>query len=332
MLKKNPKNIYTDLALEVAETLQQAQQAAEIDGVRMTVTTAREGAITTTWVEIESETGVRQMERPVGNYVTIESHLMKENDLDAQEETVGLLADCLVRLAKPKHNDSVLVVGLGNRHVTPDALGPGVVEKTLVTRHILESLPKQLQGKIRPVAAVAPGVMGTTGIETLEIIRGLANHMKPDFVIAIDALAARHTRRINAAIQLADTGISPGAGMGNCRAMLSAETLGVPVIGIGVPTVVDAATLVNDTMDMMLQEMIEASAGDAAFYAMLQNLENEEKYACIQHALEPYAGNMFVTPKDVDAVVERLAGVIANAINIALQPGIHKDDFNRFMA
>ena len=166
-----------------------------------------------------------------------------------------MLSKELQHLAKPKKRGTVLVVGLGNWNITPDALGPKVVSRVLVTRHLRDTLPEDIAQTVRPVAAVSPGVMGITGIETGEIVKGIVEKMHPDLVIAIDALAARKTSRINAAIQLSDTGLAPGAGVGNKRKMLSEETLGVPVIAIGVPTVVDAATLVNDTMDRMLTGM-----------------------------------------------------------------------------
>ena len=172
--------------------------------------------------------------------------------------------------------------------------------------------------------------MGITGIETGEIIKGLVEKLKPSLVIAIDALAARRSSRINATIQMSDTGVAPGAGVGNPRMILNKETLGVPVIAIGVPTVVDAATLVSDTMDRILSGMIAQAEENSPFYEMLQNLEQEEKYTMIAELLDPYTENMFVTPKEVDAVIERLANIIANSINIALHPGITLKDIGRY--
>jgi spore protease len=226
-----------------------------------------------------------------------------------------------------------MVVGLGNRSVTPDALGPKVISRILVTRHIKQELPEALgsEGEVRSVCAITPGVMGITGIETAEIIKGVADKVKPDIIIAIDALAARRTSRINAAIQVSDTGINPGSGMGNKRAALNEQTLGCPVIAIGVPTVIDAATLVNDAMDRILDTMIAAAPEGGSFYETLKSLEREEKYYVIAEALNPYAGNMFVTPKEVDSVIDRLANIISNAINIALHPGIGQEDINKYI-
>jgi spore protease len=154
--------------------------------------------------------------------------------------------------------------------------------------------------------------------------------VNPDLLIAIDALAARRSSRINAAIQLSNTGIAPGAGVGNKRMMLDQDSLGIPVIAIGVPTVVDAATLVNDTMDCILNEMMTQTENGSDFYKTLQSLEQEEKYQMITNILGPYTGNMFVTPKEVDAVIDRLANIIANSINIALHPGVTMEDINKY--
>jgi spore protease len=188
-------------------------------------------------------------------------------------------------------------------------------------------VPAELQGKLRAVSALSPGVMGITGIETAEIIKGVAEKISPDLIIAIDALAARKTSRINATIQMSDAGVNPGAGLGNHRTPINRESMGVPVIALGVPTVVDAATLVNDTMEKMLSEMKEAA--EKNFCEMLNSLHEEERYKLITEIL--CNENMFVTPKDVDAVIQRLANILANTLNIALHPGISTDDVNRYV-
>ena len=228
------KNFYTDLALEMAEQLFDDG----LEGVDMQI--EQQDSIKTTTITISTEDGARNMGKPIGTYVTIESPDIKESDVDAHEEimkiVVDKLADMRDALGIPSEG-SVLVIGLGNRDVTPDALGPQVVSKILVTRHIMETLPKSLLGGLRSLSALAPGVMGATGIETAEVVKGLVDNTKPALVIAIDALAARNISRINQTIQLADTGISPGAGVGNRRMSLNQATLGVPVIAIGVPTV-----------------------------------------------------------------------------------------------
>ena len=323
-------SVRTDLAIEAREMAAESQpkQGNELDGVD--VETREEEDYSLTHVRILSEAGSQLMGKPIGNYITIESEKLKENDIECHEEMIRILAENIRALAKLEEGDSVLVAGLGNWNITPDALGPKVVSRILVTRHLQGTLPEEIEETVRPVAAISPGVMGITGIETGEIIRGIVDKLHPSLLIAIDALAARRSNRINAAIQMSDTGVAPGAGVGNCRMMLDEENLGIPVIVIGVPTVVDAATLVNDTMDRILGEMIEQTQEGSEFYRMLHSLEQEEKYQMIADILGPYTGNMFVTPKEVDAVVDRLANIIANSINIALHPGITMEDMNRY--
>lgn len=329
--QQNLFSVRTDLAIEAQELAQQTTtKHHDLDGV--SVYTKETSDYTITTVHILNETGSEVMGKPKGTYITIESEGLKENDTLCHEAITKVMAKALSELAKPKENAVVLVVGLGNWNITPDALGPKVVSKVLVTRHLRDTLPQQIIEKMRPVAAVSPGVMGITGIETGEIVKGITEKLKPDLVIAIDALAARKTSRINAAIQLSDTGIAPGAGIGNKRKLLNEETLGVPVIAVGVPTVVDAATLVNDTMDKMLSAMREQTEETNPFYQMLTDMETEEKYTLITELLNPYAENMFVTPKEVDAVIERLSRIIANAINVCLQPQITLEDMNRYTA
>jgi len=323
------RNIRTDLALENKEHLSESGQ--ELSGVDVTTEEDEELGITVTWVKITDETGAKSMGKPIGNYITIESAAMKENDTQAHEEIVKIMARKLGKLHNLNPDAVILIVGLGNWQVTPDALGPKVCDKILVTRHLSGDMPIDLEGRVRAVSALAPGVMGLTGIETAEIVKGVTEKIQPDMIIAIDALAARRTSRINATIQISDAGINPGSGLGNKRASISKASMGVPVIAVGVPTVVDAATLVNDTMERMLDEMAEAAPDEQTFYEMLRGLGDAERYGLIREVLDPYDGNMFVTPKDVDAVIGRLAGIIANAFNIALHPGITQEDVNRYL-
>jgi spore protease len=226
-------NIRTDLALENHEMLD-----SETPGVEMLTEEDEEFGIMVNWVKITNEQGAKTMGKPIGSYITLESAAMKENDVETHEEIIKILARKLGQLHPLDKDAQILIVGLGNWNVTPDALGPKVCAKLLVTRHIEDAAPLGLEGRIRSCAALTPGVMGLTGIESGEIIRGVTEKIKPDVVIAIDALAARRTSRINATIQLTDTGINPGAGLGNRRMPLNRETVGVPVIAIGVPTVI----------------------------------------------------------------------------------------------
>ena len=322
-------SVRTDLAIEARELAQQnAQEADRLDGVD--VSTKKDPDYFLTHVRIHSEEGSRLMGKPKGDYITLESEKLKENDAECHEKIIKILAENIRSLVKFGEDDCILVAGLGNWNITPDALGPKVVSKILVTRHLQGTLPEEIEETVRPVAAVSPGVMGITGIETGEILKGIVDKLHPSLLIAIDALAARRSNRINAAIQMSDTGVAPGAGVGNQRMMLDKESLGIPVIAIGVPTVVDAATLVNDTMDRILEEMMQQTEKGSEFYKTLQSLEQEEKYQMIADILGPYTGNMFVTPKEVDAVVDRLANIIANAVNIAIHPGVTMEDINKY--
>ena len=327
---KSHKNFRTDLAIETHEGLT-GESGGDIPGVEMTVEEDEALGITVTWVEIVNDTGSATMGRPVGNYITLECGAMKENDPCTHEEIAKIMARKLGLLHQLPKDAVILVIGLGNRQVTPDALGPKVCEKILVTRNMSEVMPSDIQGKLRAVCAIAPGVMGITGMETAEIVKGITDMVKPDLIIAIDALAARHTGRINSTIQISDVGINPGGGMGNKRAGINKDSMGVPVIAVGVPTVVDAATLVNDTMDKMLGEMAEATPEGEPFFAMLENMQTTDRYGLITEILAPYSGNMFVTPKEVDAVIGRLSKIIADMLNIALHPGITTDDVNRYI-
>lgn len=329
------KNIRTDLALEAHELLKENELNQGVNERRdppgVDVENAGTDDIKITRVKVTSPTGEASIGKPMGNYVTLEVPRLKENDQVLYEDTCKALAKELTAILKLNEKSTILVVGLGNWNVTPDALGPKAVSGLMVTRHLLEYVPEQVDNGVRPVCAVAPGVLGITGIETGEIVRGIVDRVKPDVVIAIDALASRKMERVNTTIQISDTGIAPGSGVGNKRMELSKETLGVPVIAIGVPTVVDAATMANDTIDLVIDSLIKEAKEDAHFYNMLKNIDRNEKYQLIQQVLQPYVGNLVVTPKDIDDVVDRIAKVIANGLNIALHQGITLNDVNRYI-
>ncbi|AEV69105.1 GPR endopeptidase [Acetivibrio clariflavus] len=329
------RSIRTDLALEATEFVREQEQTKRdtapqnLPGVD--IENAGTQDIKITRVRVTSPTGEAAIGKPMGNYITLEVPRLKENDQVLYEETCKALAQELVKILKLKENSTILVVGLGNWNVTPDSLGPKVTDHLMVTRHLLEYVPEQVDKGVRPVCAVAPGVLGITGIETGEIVKGIVDRIKPDVVIAIDALASRKMERVNTTIQIADTGISPGSGVGNKRMEISVNTLGVPVIAIGVPTVVDAATMANDTIDLVIDSLLNEAKEDKQFYDMLKNIDRNEKYQLIQEVLEPYVGNLIVTPKEIDDVVDRIAKVIANGLNIALHQGITLNDVNRYI-
>lgn len=292
-------NVRTDLALEQRERFVSDQ--IEIPGVAVEETYDDMCEVRVTTVRIETENGAAVMGKPVGNYITLEAPKMAEADESYHREISGKLMEVLEGcLPEKEDGQSILIIGLGNRNVTPDALGPLVVEHLDITRHLVKEYGKYaLDGEAdRLVSAVVPGVMGQTGMETVEIVRGIVEETEPDFVIAIDALAARSVRRLNRTIQIADTGIAPGSGVGNHRNAITEETVGVPVIAIGVPTVVDAATIVGDS--------IEEYVAKCRDEGMRENKE---------HLILPYLYGMFVTPKDIDETMERTSYTISEALN-----------------
>lgn len=320
-------SVRTDLAIEIREM----HNTSEIDGVKIVTQDFKN--IRVTCVKIENAQGQKNLGKPIGNYITIESPTLHKNNVEYRRQIINILADNIKKLLAHKKFDSVLIIGLGNWNITPDSLGPKVISKVLVTRHIKNFIPDELKNSVCCVSAISPGVLGITGIETFEIVKGICERVKPDLVFVIDSLAARNASRINSTIQLSDTGITPGAGMGNKRVSLDKESLGCEVISIGVPTVIDAATLVNDTMDKILDAMSDACKKnfEHEFFVTLSNLNSDEKYDLITQILNPYEENMFVTPKEVDEVIERLSNIIANAINISLHNKIKTSDIDKFI-
>jgi spore protease len=319
----------TDLAIEIGAQLQNERTDTSLEGIKIITKEHETYPITTTHVKILDEKGAQLMGKPIGNYFTTECVMMQENAPEAHQAIIGILAEQLQLLLRQFRAEKVLVVGLGNRFATPDRLGPDVSGKVLVTRHLHAQAPEALKGELHELSSLTPGVMGLTGIETSEIIKGVVQHVKPDCIIAIDALGARHIERVNTTIQMSDTGISPGAGVGNKRKQITKEHIGVPVIAIGVPTVVDAVTLVNDTLDELLKNMLEHTESKP-FYKMLETLSEAEKRTMIEEVLLPNMGNMFVTPKDIDETMGYLSEIITNAINIAVHPGIELSDINKY--
>lgn len=294
------RRIRTDLALETTERF--AEENAEIRGVEVHEEYDEEKDVRTTVVKIVTENGAKSMGRPQGTYITIEAPELSTPDEDYHREISEEISTHLRKLIDLKKEKSVLVVGLGNAAITADALGPQVVDNLLMTRHIIKEYG--LRGikheKMHRISGIAPGVMAQTGMETAEIVQGIVSETKPDIVVAIDALAARSVRRLSRTIQITDTGIHPGSGVGNHRNGLTEENLQVKVIGIGVPTVVDAATIVHDSMAHLL---------DA--------LEETEQKEFLDEMIAPNLYSMFVTPKDVDETIKYLSFMISEGLNIA---------------
>lgn len=314
-------NIRTDLALEQKERFE--SDNVEVQGVVLEEDYDEEREIRITTVKIETENGAKTMGKPVGTYITMEAPNMVVPDEDYHKEISEELLKHLGQfITLEKEDYSVLIVGLGNRKVTPDALGPYVVDNLNITRHIVKEYGKYAMGEDRAhlISAIVPGVMGQTGMETVEIIRGVAKETKPDIIIAIDALAARSSRRLNSTIQIADTGINPGSGVGNHRNAITKETVGAPVIAIGVPTVVDAATIVNDTMENLIQAL-ETSETLRGVGVVMQGYNAAEKYELIKELISPHLNGLFVTPKDIDETVKRISFTISEALNMLFSGG-----------
>ncbi len=309
-------HIRTDLALEAKESF--AEDDVKIRGVRIDTREDEETEVKTTTVVIETENGAKTMGKPVGTYITMEAPNMSLPDEDYHREISEELSAHLQKLMG-KREKSVLVVGLGNRDVTPDALGPRVVENIQITRHMIREYGQMALegGRTNEVSSLVPGVMAQTGMETLEIIKGVAEETKPEVILVIDALAARSTRRLSRTIQITDTGINPGSGVGNHRNGINRQTLGIPVIAIGVPTVVDAATIVNDTMESLVESM-DASGRMKSLGGALGTLNRAEKHQMIRELISPHLNTMFVTPKDIDETVKRISYTISEGINLAL--------------
>lgn len=308
-------NFRTDLADERRDIYKKANNLEdEIPGVETEST--EEENVKTTRVKITDENGAQAIGKPIGSYITIDIKNLKI----AQDEEIDKAANRLSEELKALYEkyiqpeDDILVVGLGNMHVTPDALGPRVINDIDITRHLLKYAPEYLEPNARPVSAISPGVLGTTGIETQEILKGVVDNIKPKLIIVIDSLASKSIQRISSTIQVADTGIVPGAGVGNKRKELSMDTLGVPVIAIGVPTVVEAATLAADSLNILIEKLqSEAKSND-----YLNQLKDEDKYTMLRDALLPNDYNLIVTPKEIDDLIENMASVVARGINFSL--------------
>ncbi len=297
--KMGENMIRTDLALEARESF--PEDDVEIKGVILKE--EEKNGIKITTLEIKDERAAKAMNKPVGMYITIEVNEL-EQDMPQLEAVVSHYIEELAGGVKNKH---IMVAGLGNREVTPDALGPKVVDSLIATRHLIREFGKDFkdQYKMETLSAIAPGVMAQTGMESSEILQGISKETKPDCLIVIDALAARSTKRLNRTIQITNTGISPGAGVGNNRKALNKDSLGIKVIALGVPTVVDALTIVEDRMREVLTK---------------QGFSEDESEHFILELNSETMRNMFVTPKDIDESVNLMSQVIANSFNQLVYP------------
>ncbi|OMF34155.1 GPR endopeptidase [Paenibacillus sp. FSL H8-0548] len=315
-------NVRTDLALEAKE-MAEAPLGGVIPGIQSEIT--EDDGITITQLHVQNEQGSQAIGKMQGHYVTIEVPGLRNGDTGLQDRVATQFAKhfeaFLERLSISK-TARVLIVGLGNWNVTPDALGPIVVENVMVTRHYFELMPDQVAPGYRPVSAVAPGVLGITGIESSEIVHGIVEKTKPELVIAIDALASKALERVNTTIQIADTGIHPGSGIGNKRKGLTEEILGVPVIAIGVPTVVYASTIVNNTLEMMSNHFKQQNANSDHILGLVNQMEENERLQLVKEVLSPIGHDLLVTPKEIDEFIEDIANIIASGLNASLHEAV----------
>ncbi len=325
-----PFNARTDLAIESREMFMEASLLEnDIEGVDVEADEPYEGTKITR-ITINSEKGASVLQKPCGKYITLDIPPAIYEEQKIYENVCKAVASELDSLIPDKEKGTVLVVGLGNRNVTPDALGPAVVDSLLISRHLIEYIPEEIDQRLRPLCAIAPGVLGITGIETGEIVKGICGRVRPSLLIVIDALCSRNMKRINTTIQISNSGITPGAGIGNHRMAINKEALGIPVIAIGVPTVVDAATITGDTINLVVKNLRDNAGENKPLYKMLSTIESEDKYELIKQALSENIGNFIVTPKDIDKVIEDISSVIANGINISVHQGITLSDIDRY--
>ena len=305
----------TDLAIENAEMFQESE---ELQGIRIQEETGKVSGIRVTKVTVENEIGAEQLGKSIGDYITLEVPALDQTDVSYHREITMEIVQQL-KLLEPKLKDKkILVAGIGNRQMAPDALGPLVADHLFVTRHLIQTYGEasEITRGMGCVSALAPGVMAQTGIETREILLGAVKETHPDLLIVIDALAARSMRRLNKTIQITNTGIAPGAGVGNRRYGIDEASMGVPVIAIGIPTVIDAATIVNDVVGNLLSIMDETRnrlseriwEGVAAF-------DEQERYQLVRELMEPEMMNMFVTPKNIDEIITQMSYTLSEALN-----------------
>jgi len=287
----------------------------QVEGIESTEEQINEN-IKVSRVKIINQNGEKAIGKPIGNYITIDVKKLKlatEEDIQKTAETLTSELKKIIDIHTDKEGE-ILVVGLGNIYVTPDALGPKVINEIDVTRHIKKYLPQYVEKGTRTVSAISPGVLGTTGIETVEILKGIVDNVKPKLIIVIDALASRSIERISSTIQVSDTGIVPGAGVGNTRQEISQSSLGIPVVAIGIPTVVELATLVSDGIDIFIDRLQEKAESNQ----YLNKLQQEDKYEEVKEALNVGEYNMIVTPKEIDDLIENMKDVVARGINFAV--------------
>ncbi len=322
----NDYPVSNDLALEAKE--QATKKLGEhIPGVLSE--SKEDDGIKVSRIEVQTDEGAKAIGKLKGHYITIEVPELRSKDSKLQDRVTKKLAEEFEKFLQEIQvplTAKVLIIGLGNWNVTPDSLGPLVVENVMVTRHYFELMPDQVHPGYRQVSAIAPGVLGITGIETGDIVRGIVDQSKPDLIIAIDALASKAMERVNTTIQIANTGIHPGSGIGNKRKGLTQENLGVPVIAIGVPTVVFASTIVNNSIQMLINHFRKQTENTAQILGLLDGLQEEERLELVKEVLNPLNHDLLVTPKEIDQFIEDIANIIASGINSALHEAVDNEN------
>lgn len=319
-MNKKYLNFRTDMADERFDTYKKVHNLSEIDGIK--VDSKTEDNINITTVDVLNENGKEALLKDIGRYVTIEIPELSTLEEEEKNEISKKLSLKITEMIGKDKKKKVLVVGLGNIYVTPDALGPKVVQNIEVTRHLLHLAKDLIDENTRDVSAISPGVLGTTGIETYEIVNSVTNVVKPDIIIAIDSLASGSIHRIGKTIQLSNTGITPGAGVRNKRVGLKKENLGVDVIAVGIPTVVDMATITNEAIDKLIENTKEEITNysntkeNNLTTEIFEKLENETRYDMIANVLDTQ--NYIVTPKEVDSLIEDMANIISSGINMSM--------------
>lgn len=318
-------NFRTDLAIENKQMYDENNNV-EISGVE--VEREEKDNIVVTRIKVTDEHGSQIMGKPMGNYITIEMPGIRNADAEIKDKGSLTLANELKRLIGFKEDLKVMIVGLGNEKVTPDSLGPVTVSKIKVTRHYFLAFKKETDETMSSVSALIPGVMGTTGIESVDLIKGAVSVVEPDVIIAVDALAARDVERINTTIQICDTGINPGAGVGNNRAEINEKTIGAKVIAIGVPTVIDSSAMIFDTL-MNMDSNNGKSKISKQINKLIDLMESNPKEA--DEIIREFSGRMIVTSSDVDKIINDFSQIISNSINITLHPGLKLEDVNKYL-
>lgn len=302
--------IRTDMALELHEALAQKPEGVDIE------TFETSEGILITRVRVTNEAGEKALGKPIGQYITLDMENISRSTPEERRAKAEIASEELKRIIDEEPPKSTLIIGLGNRDVTPDSLGPKTCEGVFVTRHIKQNIPEAIDERVASISIMSPGVLGVTGMETGEVVLGAVKETAPDLIIAIDSLAARNTKRIGASIQISDTGIAPGSGLGNKRKELTKNTLGVRVIAIGVPMVTYASTIALDIVERVLG----------------QNAEALRMKHLISTVVGMEGGELIVTPKEIDILSQKTAELLSDMLNMALHPTLTRDEIHMYMS